>query len=78
MLGPSLRSKEKLGASPWGVRSISSSSHSMPTLTRQTMVLCFYYESPLFLKILSCAVKKINEYVILGNGRFGMNSNLVP
>ena len=30
------------------------------------MVLCFCYESPSFLNIFSCEVKKRNEYVILG------------
>ena len=53
---------------PWGVRKMYSSSHSRPTLTQQTMVLCFCYESPLFLNILSCKVKKQTEYVILGGG----------
>ena len=34
------------------------------------------YESPLFLNILLCEVKKRNEYVILGRGV--VESNLVP
>ena len=40
-------------------------------LTGQAMVLSFCYESPLFLNILSCEVKKRNEYDILGCGRDG-------
>ena len=40
------------------------------------MILCFCNESPLFVNILSCEVKKRNEYVILGGG--GVELNLVP
>ena len=76
MLGPKLRSMEKMRdhtPAHWGRKklkiSISSSSHSRPTLTRLTMILCFFYESPLFLNILSCEVKKRNECVIFGGGR---------
>ena len=32
---------------------------------------CFFYESPIFLNILPCDVKKRNEYVILGGGGVG-------
>ena len=44
------------------------------------MVLCFCYESPVFLNILLYEVKKRNEYVILGGGGggVGIGSNLVP
>ena len=48
------------------------------------MVLCFCYESPLFFNILSCEVKKQDEYDILGCGRDGsqcfdlMNHCLLP
>ena len=56
------------------------------------MVLCFCYESPSFLNIISCEVKKRNEYMILGDVGVGgifffffflggggrMESNLVP
>ena len=35
------------------------------------MVLCFCYESPLFLNTLSCEVKKRNEYVVLGGSGGG-------
>ena len=45
-----------------------------PSLRRQTMVLCFCYESPLFLNILSREVKKRNEFVIFGSGRNGVES----
>ena len=36
--------------------------------------ICFCYESPLSLNILSCEVKKRNEYVILGGGGGGVES----
>ena len=61
---------------PLGDKKTVRSSSPPPTLTRQTIALCFCYESPLFLNILSCKFKKQNEYVVLGVA--GMESNLVP